>query len=44
VNYKAHSDLSYFRILIGGNSPTSSSLIMKMNMCYMGEMDLVPPT
>jgi hypothetical protein len=31
VNYKAHSDLSWFRLLLKGNSPTSSSLILKIN-------------
>jgi hypothetical protein len=36
VNYEAHYYLSWFRHLHGGNSPTSSSLILKMNMCYKG--------
>jgi hypothetical protein len=36
VNYKAHNDLSWFRSLPGGNSPMSSGLILKMNMCYKG--------
>jgi hypothetical protein len=36
VNYIAHSDLSWFKSLLGGNSPTSSSLILKMNKCYNG--------
>jgi hypothetical protein len=36
VNYKAHNGLSWFRTLLGGNSPTSSDLILKMNMCYKG--------
>jgi hypothetical protein len=36
VNYKAHNDLSWFRSLLGGNSPTSSGLILKMNKCYKG--------
>jgi hypothetical protein len=31
VNYKAHCSLSWFRLLLGGNSHMSSSLIMKMN-------------
>jgi hypothetical protein len=31
VNYKAHYSLSWFRPLLEGNSPTSSSLILKMN-------------
>jgi hypothetical protein len=34
VNYKAHCDLSLFMPLLEGNSHTSSSLILKMNMCY----------
>jgi hypothetical protein len=34
VNYKAYYDLSWFRPLHGGNSPTSSSLILKMNSDY----------
>jgi hypothetical protein len=54
MNYKAHGDLSWFRPLLGGNSPTSSGLILKMNMCYKEvsrardvhvmkeKMDLVP--
>jgi hypothetical protein len=36
VNYKAYDDLSWFKSLLGGNSPMSSSLILKMNMCYKG--------
>jgi hypothetical protein len=36
VNYKAHNDLSWSRPLLGGNSPTSSDLILKMNKCYKG--------
>jgi hypothetical protein len=36
VNYKAHYDLSWFRPLLGGNSPTSSGLILKMNNGYNG--------
>jgi hypothetical protein len=36
VNYKAHGDLSWFKPLLGGNSPMSSSLILKMNRCYKG--------
>jgi hypothetical protein len=36
VNYKAHGDLSWFKPLLGGNSPTSSGLILKMNMYYKG--------
>jgi hypothetical protein len=34
VNYKAHNDLSWFRPFLGGNTPTSSGLILKMNRCY----------
>jgi hypothetical protein len=34
VNYKAHYDLSWFRNLLGGNSPTSSGLMLKMNNGY----------
>jgi hypothetical protein len=36
ANYKAHYDLSWFWLLLEGNSPTSSGLILKMNMCYKG--------
>jgi hypothetical protein len=36
VNYEAYFDLSWFRPLLGGNSPTSNGLILKMNMCYKG--------
>jgi hypothetical protein len=36
TNNEAYSDLSWFRLLLGGNSPTSSGLILKMNMCYKG--------
>jgi hypothetical protein len=36
VNYKEHNDLSWFRPLLGDNSPTSSGLIWKMNRCYKG--------
>jgi hypothetical protein len=35
-NYKAHGDLSWFRPLLRGNSPTSSGLILNMNRCYKG--------
>jgi hypothetical protein len=34
VNNEAHSDLSWFRPLLGGNSPTSSGLILKINRTY----------
>jgi hypothetical protein len=36
MNYKAHNDLSWFRPLLGGNSPTSNDLILKMNRFYKG--------
>jgi hypothetical protein len=36
ANYKAHYDLSWFRTLLKGNSPTSSRLILKMNRGYNG--------
>jgi hypothetical protein len=36
MNYKAHDDLSWFKPLFGGNSPTSNGLILKMNICYNG--------
>jgi hypothetical protein len=36
VNYKAHNDLSWFMPLLGGNSPMSNDLILKMNMSYKG--------
>jgi hypothetical protein len=36
VKYKAYNDLSWCRPLLGGNSPTSSGLILKMNRCYKG--------
>jgi hypothetical protein len=36
VNYKAHYDLSWFRLLLLGNSTTSSGLILKMNRGYNG--------
>jgi hypothetical protein len=36
TNNKAHSDLSWFRSLLGDNSPTSNGLILKMNRCYKG--------
>jgi hypothetical protein len=36
VNNEAPNDLSWFRPLFRGNSPTSSGLILKMNMCYKG--------
>jgi hypothetical protein len=36
TNNKTHIDLSWFRPLLGGNSSTSSGLILKMNRCYKG--------
>jgi hypothetical protein len=36
VNYKVHYGLSWFKPLLGGNSLTSSSLILKMNSGYNG--------
>jgi hypothetical protein len=36
TNYKAHYSLSWFRPLLGGNSPTSNGLILKMNNGYNG--------
>jgi hypothetical protein len=36
MNYKAHYDLSWFRPLLRGNSPTSNDLILKMNRSYNG--------
>jgi hypothetical protein len=36
ANYKAHGNLSWFRPLLRGNSPTSSGLILKMNWFYNG--------
>jgi hypothetical protein len=36
MNYKAHYDLSWFKPLLKGNSPTSSGLILKMNRGYNG--------
>jgi hypothetical protein len=31
VNYRAHYDLSWFRLLLRGNSTMSSGLILNMN-------------
>jgi hypothetical protein len=36
VNYKAQYSLCWFRPLLGGNSPMSSGLILKMNNGYNG--------
>jgi hypothetical protein len=36
ANYKVHCDLSWFKVLLGGNSPTSSGMILKMNRGYNG--------
>jgi hypothetical protein len=35
VNYKAHYDLFWFKLLLGGNSHTSNGLILKMNRVYI---------
>jgi hypothetical protein len=32
----AHNDLSWFRTLLRGNNPTSSSVILKNNIVTMG--------
>jgi hypothetical protein len=37
MNYKAHYGFSWFRPLLGGNSPLSSGSILKMNSGYNGE-------
>jgi hypothetical protein len=36
MNYKAHYDLYWFKLLLKGNNPTSSNLILKMNRGYNG--------
>jgi hypothetical protein len=36
VNYKAHYNISWFRPLLGDDSPKSSGLILKMNNGYNG--------
>jgi hypothetical protein len=36
VNYKANYSLSWFKPFLGGNSPTSNGLILKMNSGYNG--------
>jgi hypothetical protein len=36
TNNIAYNDLSWFRALLGGNSPTSSGFILKMNKCCKG--------
>jgi hypothetical protein len=36
AKYKAHYDLSWFMPLLGGNSPMSSGVILKMNKGYNG--------
>jgi hypothetical protein len=36
ANYKAQYDLSWFRLILKGNSPTSSGLILNMNKGYNG--------
>jgi hypothetical protein len=34
TNYKAYYNLSWFRLILEGNSPMSSDLILKMNIGY----------
>jgi hypothetical protein len=34
MNYETYYDLSWFRPLLRGNSPTSRGSILKLNMCY----------
>jgi hypothetical protein len=36
VKYKAHYGLSWFSLLLGGNNPMSSGLVLKMNNGYNG--------
>jgi hypothetical protein len=36
MNNKIHYDLSWFRPLIGGNSPMPNGFILKMNGAYNG--------
>jgi hypothetical protein len=36
ANNEAHSDLSWFRPILRGNSSTSNGLILKMNIGYKG--------
>jgi hypothetical protein len=36
AHYRAHTNLSYFRTLLGGNRPTSNGLILNMNRVYNG--------
>jgi hypothetical protein len=36
ANYKTHYDLSWCMPLLGGNSPMSNCLILKMNKGYNG--------
>jgi hypothetical protein len=36
MNYKAQYNLSWFRPLLGGNSPTLGGFILKMNRGYNG--------
>jgi hypothetical protein len=40
VNYRSHYDLYCFRPLLGGNSPTYSGLILKMNKGYKGRTEI----
>jgi hypothetical protein len=36
LHVRVHNDLSWFMSLLGGNSPMSSGLILKMNRCDKG--------
>jgi hypothetical protein len=36
MNNLAHNALSYFRPLLGGNSPISSGVVLMKNKCYNG--------
>jgi hypothetical protein len=35
-NNLAHSDLSLFRTILGGNSPMSNGVVLMKNKCYNG--------
>jgi hypothetical protein len=34
MNNLAHSDLSWFKPLLGGNSPTSNGVVLMKKKCY----------
>jgi hypothetical protein len=36
MNNNHTRDISWFRPLLGGNSPTSSEIILKKNKCHKG--------